>query len=613
MFKFHFILFGLTIIFIQTAFGQNISIDPNYAGGLRQAIDDINGNGIITLESGTYINDRENNGNCSFSNIDISSGDLTIEGETGNPADVIIDLKKCGRFLRFIGGSNYHISGITIKNGDTRCRIQVKTIENNQLYRITLDTVDIDYYSSSTATESEILQGLKGSIESSVNDIIVTNDTLNVCLLIERIPYTPFWDNVSCSSNLAIPINYRHLVDGGGIRINNASSPLIEKCVFINCYTQVNGGVMFMGIGSPSIKNCIFENNYAGKGYGAIYIKSIASPSIVDCIFDGNQAKEHGGAIGVTSYYITNIEGCKFINNMATTTTSGAIQVTGYGGALILNCDFKNNFGVSGGCISILNNAGFINVSGCNFENNQSNIGAAIYLLNGSNVQIENSTMNDNSASEGGAVYCSASSPTINNCIFWNNSANNTGGSIYFGNGSTSIISNSTFWNNDVNNTGGAIYCSGNSTSNIRNAIFWENFPDEVKVTGDSMLDIKYSAIMYGYSGEGNIDQNPKFESPETGIFRLLSDSPCIDAGDNNAVPTGVLIDISGTNRFIDHLGTEDTGKGIPPIVDMGPYEYVTFSSIPATSSWGLVALFIFIVGLYFMVMSKEKGESGVN
>ena len=49
--------------------------------------------------------------------------------------------------------------------------------------------------------------------------------------------------------------------------------------------------------------------------------------------------------------------------------------------------------------------------------------------------------------------------------------------------------------------------------------------------------------------------------------------SPAIDSGDNSAVPTGVLTDINGDQRFQDDPATTDTGIGAAPIVDMGAYE----------------------------------------
>jgi hypothetical protein len=65
------------------------------------------------------------------------------------------------------------------------------------------------------------------------------------------------------------------------------------------------------------------------------------------------------------------------------------------------------------------------------------------------------------------------------------------------------------------------------------------------------------------------------------GNFYLSSDSPCIDAGNNTAVPDGIVMDLDGTPRFVDDPDTPDTGSGDPPIVDMGAYELQVAAPCP--------------------------------
>jgi hypothetical protein len=70
--------------------------------------------------------------------------------------------------------------------------------------------------------------------------------------------------------------------------------------------------------------------------------------------------------------------------------------------------------------------------------------------------------------------------------------------------------------------------------------------------------------------------------------YRLSSDSPCIDAGDNTAVPVDandldrdgdtsepIPVDLAGNLRFTDDTNVPDTGNPLNngPIVDMGAYE----------------------------------------
>ena len=57
------------------------------------------------------------------------------------------------------------------------------------------------------------------------------------------------------------------------------------------------------------------------------------------------------------------------------------------------------------------------------------------------------------------------------------------------------------------------------------------------------------------------------------GDMRLQDSSPAIDAGNNAAVPDGLIVDLDRSLRLVDIPGVPDTGSGTPPIVDMGAYE----------------------------------------
>lgn len=71
--------------------------------------------------------------------------------------------------------------------------------------------------------------------------------------------------------------------------------------------------------------------------------------------------------------------------------------------------------------------------------------------------------------------------------------------------------------------------------------------------------------------------------------LRLSAGSPCIDAGDNNEVPSGVTTDLDGNPRFIDDPDITDTGNGTPPIVDMGAYEFQVPELSPVYRFWSPV------------------------
>ena len=146
------------------------------------------------------------------------------------------------------------------------------------------------------------------------------------------------------------------------------------------------------------------------------------------------------------------------------------------------------------------------------------------------------------------------------------------------------------------------------------NCIIWDNTADnegpQIAIkAGRTSVSVNYSDVQGGlwdiydqYSnslnwGSGNIDTNPYFADadgsdniPSTGDdnLRLLTGSPCIDAGDNTAVLADTFdldgdlntieptpLDLNGFPRFIDDLCTTDTGSGAAAVVDMGAYEFL--------------------------------------
>ena len=105
--------------------------------------------------------------------------------------------------------------------------------------------------------------------------------------------------------------------------------------------------------------------------------------------------------------------------------------------------------------------------------------------------------------------------------------------------------------------------CNWQSSPTVTNCILWNDTPEEIYNDDDpnSVPTVTYSDMQGGYGGTGNIDDDPLFVDAVGGDLRLAGGSPCIDAGDNAAVPPGLTTDLDGHPR-ISH-GT----------VDMGAYE----------------------------------------
>lgn len=202
--------------------------------------------------------------------------------------------------------------------------------------------------------------------------------------------------------------------------------------------------------------------------------------------------------------------------------------------------------------------AGNANAAGANYY------GAGMYTSSG-NPTVTSCTFSGNAARVGGGVFAASSGGlSLTNCVFTVNSASNGGAGMY-NSGGNPAVTNCTFFHN----IGSGFYASGGPT--LTNCILWGNTSGQVS----GSVTVTYSCVQGGYTGQGNISDDPVFMSEED--LHLATGSPCIDAGNNVTLPTGVSQDRDGFPRFLDDWETEDTGNaGSPPraVVDMGAYEY---------------------------------------
>jgi hypothetical protein len=195
-----------------------------------------------------------------------------------------------------------------------------------------------------------------------------------------------------------------------------------------------------------------------------------------------------------------------------------------------------------------------------------------------SNQTVTNCVFTGNSASYGGGMHNSyKSSPSVTNCAFNANSAYQ-GGGIYNREGSNPILTNYTFSGNSTSHGGGGIW-NYDSNPMIINCILWSNTPDEV-IDFNSTSTITYSDVQGGWLGIGNINADPCFMNANNldlnlWNLRLKPDSPCIDAGDTTAIPTGIFVDADGNPRVLDDPQTTNIGlHALGVTVDMGAYEF---------------------------------------
>ncbi|MCQ3920016.1 MAG: hypothetical protein DPW13_03495 [Planctomycetes bacterium] len=195
---------------------------------------------------------------------------------------------------------------------------------------------------------------------------------------------------------------------------------------------------------------------------------------------------------------------------------------------------------------------------------------------------------------QGGGVYCRSGRAILANCLIVGNAAAK-GAAIGANLNDAVFATNCTIADNVATEAGGALYAWNSTDLTFTSCIFWNNGPAPLVTDFESELFITYSDVMGGFRGEGNLDVDPRFADVVPGRdwrlndYRLRSDSPCTDAGDNVAVwddlwdldgdgdtRENLPLELDGSPRFIDNEEVDDTGRDDGDgdgIVDMGPYE----------------------------------------
>ena len=230
--------------------------------------------------------------------------------------------------------------------------------------------------------------------------------------------------------------------------------------------------------------------------------------------------------------------------------------------------------------VRIVNNS--VTIDGLIIENgynNDTRYAAGIYNK-GDNTIIKNSIIRDNTVEGnnengiGGGFVNESGDTEFVNCLFYNNTAWNYGGALSI-EGNTVTLTNCTITNNDAEERGGAIHFY-NGSLNATNTIFANNTApangnindDGGSGTGTLNYSLVYNGDVSSAINQTNpITGDPLFADPENGDYSLANTSPALNAGDNSAIPSGVVSDLAGNARIYE-------GTPNPDVVDVGTYEY---------------------------------------
>ena len=109
------------------------------------------------------------------------------------------------------------------------------------------------------------------------------------------------------------------------------------------------------------------------------------------------------------------------------------------------------------------------------------------------------------------------------------NKSDSVGGGITFYDDCSPNLINCTITGNEAIDEGGGIYCYFDPSPTLTNSILWGDRPQEIYFY-DASITITYSNIQSGWEGEGNIDADPLFVDPDSGIYYLQVGSPCLSS-----------------------------------------------------------------------------------
>jgi hypothetical protein len=320
---------------------------------------------------------------------------------------------------------------------------------------------------------------------------------------------------------------------------------------FLGTAVTIDGGV---GPDAKLIGFTILEGDDTVGG--GLYVAG--DPTIRQCRFVQCQATSGGGAYVDGNATFTE---CAFIENDAT----GGGGLALMGNVLVEGCLFDGNHATGGGGVEILGDCDFRD---CTFVANDATVASAAEVVEGIG-RFDRCFFGDDDTT---TLRTLDRLTIVNSLVVGGTRAVESSSALR----AVEIkILNTTFHNEGascVNLSDGGF----DSILTVANSIL-RTCTDAIDVSGTGgaveTIDVTFSNVEGGWAGTGNIDAIPLYMDPATGDFRLARNSPCVDAGDNAAVPALTPLDLDGNARIANDVGVDDTGSGTGAIVDMGAYE----------------------------------------
>jgi len=362
---------------------------------------------------------------------------------------------------------------------------------------------------------------------------------------------------------------------GDGINCWNSTASLSHICINNND----GNGLSVDGFQEVNLNDFSIINNL---GYGLVASQHpglIASNGIINGnYFSGVRVDFESGPV-LSDLTIEN-NGNSFYNG-------GGIYATG--GFILTNSTIRNNNALNGGGIY------YMAYGGENMEMTSSEIkgnvaeneGGGIYL-NCGEINLSKSVISNNSSINGGGVYFNDETfmglNVFEKVEISNNIASGKGGGIYFGRVyDNPELSHLTIVNNSAMVSGGAVIYEAYDWNTVffNNSILWNNGNNQI-IDDFGKLSFTNSDIENGWTGDGNINEDPQFIDALNGNFGIswkdypnnnITKSLCIDAGDISTLldPDNTIADI-GAYYFDQTIQTPEFASVQINVFLQGPF-----------------------------------------
>jgi hypothetical protein len=488
-------------------------------------------------------------------NVTVLSGDIGILGDSSD---------NCYHVFYHPGGTDLNgnaiLDGFTISggnaNGTAPHNLGGGMLNGGSMYRGSNPTLNNCIFESNRAVRG-------GGMYNELSQPTLTNSTFqnNVALAGGGGMHNTFY-SAPALTNCYFLSNAAY--NAGGGMWNDGSAPTLTDCTFRYNWSYGGGGI-YNHLSAPTLTGCTINDNSADDNGGGM-LNNESSPVLTDCNIRYNESGERGGGMynGDSSPVLT---GCFLVMNTAR--YGGGILNYESSPTLINSYLSINSAAVAGGGMYNTNGSSPA-LSGCTFwYNSAESDGGGMYNTNSSSPDLTGVSFLGNSAThDGGGMYNGNSSPLLGNCTFWGNQAE-YGGGIFNYNSSSPVLTNCTFSGNSASAAGGAV-ANSQSAPTLTNCILWSNNPDQIFNSASSPA-VTYSDVQGGYTGTGNIDEDPLFVDPGNRDFHLKWTSPCVDQG-NNLAPNLPAYDVDGDPRiqdgdrdglaFVD-MGVDELGRRV--------------------------------------------------